>query len=71
MFPCPVNTWGLLEGDHELTARVWDADWACFDLRSSSAEADRVAPSDDPACARLRDASRAVFPLLPNGRPNR
>lgn len=72
MFPCPLDTWGLYDDDHKLVSRVFDADWFCLAL--GGREGERVVgpdESNDPACRKLRDASRATFPRLPNGRPNR
>ena len=65
MFPCPLDTWGMLGDGHALVAQPWDGDWNCVDLLT---HAERTT---DPACARLRDASRAFFPELPGGRTNR
>ena len=65
MFPCPVNTWGLLQGDRVLEAQPWDADWNCVDLRNGEEHA------TGSLCSALREASRSVFPLLPSGAPNR
>jgi arylsulfatase A-like enzyme len=65
MFPCPVNTWGVLFEDRALEAQRWDGDWRCLDLRAESELDPR-----DPFCQRLRDASKASFPELPNRRPN-
>jgi len=68
MFPCPVNTWGFYADDRKLVARIWDPGWACLALGPAG---ERAAPPGDPACERLRAASRKTFPLLPNGAPNR
>jgi hypothetical protein len=65
MFPCPVNTWGMLDGDVALEAQRWDGDWRCLLLD------DERARVDDARCRALREASRLPFPLLPNGRDNR
>jgi membrane-anchored protein YejM (alkaline phosphatase superfamily) len=69
MFPCPVNTWGLFDGDRKLVAQTWDGGWSCLALEPGIGEV--TAPANDPACARLLDVSRATFPRLPNGQPNR
>jgi hypothetical protein len=68
MFPCPTNTWGLFDGDHKLLARIYDAGWTCLVVGGGP---ERFAGPADPSCARLVEASRAPFPLLPNGTPNR
>jgi len=71
MFPCPLDTWGLYEEDRKLVARRWDPGWSCLALTAQGeGPAERASPSD-PACDRLRAASRIVFPTLPNGAPNR
>ncbi len=67
MFPCPLDTWGLLSSGKKLVAQRWDGDWACFDLN----ETEKAAREGDDECRRMRDASRATYPTLPNGRPNR
>jgi glucan phosphoethanolaminetransferase (alkaline phosphatase superfamily) len=67
MFPCPTNTWGLLAEDRKLVAHLWDGGWYCMALGSGESVVDHA----DPACDRLRAASRSTFPLLPNGAPNR
>jgi glucan phosphoethanolaminetransferase (alkaline phosphatase superfamily) len=73
MFPCPLNTWGIVGGDHKLVSRAWDGGWSCMLLgpRGGDASEERDAAKDDPACEVLRAASRRAFPLLPNGAPNR
>lgn len=68
MFPCPLNTWGLLAEDRKLVSRVWDGGWYCLALGGPE---ERVVEGADPACDRLRAASQRTFPLLPNGSPNR
>lgn len=67
MFPCPLNTWGIFAEDHKLVAQAWDAEWRCLDV----ANVERLVPLSDPACVSMSDASRRLFPTLPNGRPNR
>jgi hypothetical protein len=64
-FPCPIPTWGMLDGDVALEAQAWDGGWRCVALGAAEVTA------DDPRCARLDLASRAVFPTKPNGAPNR
>ena len=68
MFPCPLNTWGVFDGDRKLVARAWDGGWYCMALGGAD---EHAAPDLDPACARLRTFSQRTFPLLPNGMPNR
>jgi glucan phosphoethanolaminetransferase (alkaline phosphatase superfamily) len=65
MFPCPMNTWGLLAPGRALVAQPWDYGFHCVDLTS---ERDLA---DDPACADLSVRSRGIFPTLPYGGPNR
>jgi glucan phosphoethanolaminetransferase (alkaline phosphatase superfamily) len=67
MFRCPLNTWGVFDGDRKLVAQAWDGDWLCLELSGG----ERPAPPGDPACARLKEESRRAFPMLPNGAPNR
>jgi glucan phosphoethanolaminetransferase (alkaline phosphatase superfamily) len=66
MFTCPTNTWGLYEEDHKLLARIYDGGWVCF--RAGNGEEDLA---DDETCNALRAESRRIYPLLPNGSPNR
>jgi hypothetical protein len=68
MFRCPLNTWGLLGEDRKLVAQAWDGGWWCLRF---GPQGEDVAPEGDPACAALRERSKATFPLLPNGAPNR
>jgi glucan phosphoethanolaminetransferase (alkaline phosphatase superfamily) len=68
MFPCPLNSWGVMVGDRKLVARAWDGGWYCMALGAAE---EQVAPPVDPACDRLRTFSQRAFPLLPNGTPNR
>jgi hypothetical protein len=64
LFPCPLNSWGVLSGDHVVEAQPWDADWNCVDLATGLEHASGA------ACERLRRSSIAYFPELPNGRAN-
>ena len=70
LFPCPVPTWGMLDGSWKLEAQAWDADFSCFEAVARGGEERRVEDLDV-RCRRMREASRAFFPALPNGRPNR
>ena len=63
LFPCPLDTWGVLDDAHELVAQPWDADFRCVPLAGGN---------DDPhGCGPLREASRRWFPRKPNGTANR
>ncbi len=66
IFPCALNVWGMMKDDHAVTARPWDSRFRCVDFTSGEDDA----PMDG-ECARLREDSKAFFPLLPNRRPNR
>jgi hypothetical protein len=66
IFPCALNVWGMLRDDHAVMAQPWDDGFRCVDLAS----ADDAAPMRG-ECARLREDSKAFFPMLPNRRPNR
>ena len=68
MFPCPTNTWGMLDGDHKLVARIYDGAWTCLVV---SGGPERLVQGPDAKCDELRVASQVTFPLLPNGAPNR
>ena len=67
LFPCPLRNWGVLDGRYELAAQAWDADWRCIDLATGVESLDLALPE----CKALRDASRGLWPTLPNGRENR
>lgn len=69
MFPCPLDTAGVLGDGRALVAQAWDASWICLAL--VGAEAGAPKPDDDPGCVELRAASRRHFGRLPNGQPNR
>jgi hypothetical protein len=65
LFPCPLETWGVLDETHELAAQAWDADFRCTTLAGLP---------ENPAhstCERLRGASKKWFSVKPNGAPNR
>ena len=64
MFPCPLDAWGVLDGDRKLFAQPWDGGWRCLSLRGG----EREAPLD--ACQDLVRFSRGPFSRLPNGEPN-
>ena len=66
IFPCALNVWGMMKDEHAVTARPWDSGFRCVDFTSGEDDA----PMDG-ECARLREDSKAFFPLLPNRRPNR
>ena len=61
LFPCPINTWGLLGDDIKLTAQSWDGNWRCLGL--SPVEGERTLEH----CERLVRAACQIFPRLPNG----
>lgn len=67
MFPCPVNTWGMLGEDHKVTMQAWDGEWRCEGLAPHEHE---IVPWDA-SCVKLLEASRPVYPLKPNGAANR
>ena len=66
IFPCALNVWGMLRDDHAVVGQPWDDGFRCVDF----AAGDDAAPMSG-ECARLREDSKAFFPLLPNRRPNR
>jgi len=65
VFPCPLNTWGMLGEGRALVAQPWDADWNCVNLATGQEHVEGA------SCAPLREASLRYFPLLPGGQPNR
>ncbi len=65
-FKCPLDNWGMLGDAHALVGQPWDARFHCVALGGDSS-----VDVEHAECTRLRDASRAFFPMLPSGRPNR
>jgi glucan phosphoethanolaminetransferase (alkaline phosphatase superfamily) len=65
VFPCPLDTWGMLGDGHDAVAQPWDGGWNCVDLLTTQEH------QEGRACEELAAASRAYFPTLPNGRANR
>ena len=61
LFPCPINTWGLLGEGLKLTAQSWDGNWRCFGLLNDEKELNL-----DPCADMVRSACRS-YPRLPNG----
>jgi Sulfatase len=64
LWPCPLNTWGVLAGDRKLTAQAWDSGWRCLALTGGEHEVDLA------GCRDLVEASRRLFTRRPNGEPN-
>jgi hypothetical protein len=64
MWQCPLNVWGVLQGDRKLTAQAWDGACRCMKLATGEHEVPLA------ECADLVTASRAFFPKRPNGDPN-
>lgn len=65
LFPCPINTWGLLGDGIKLTAQSWDGNWRCLTL--SPEESERTLDQ----CAELVRAACQIYPRLPNGNVSR
>jgi hypothetical protein len=65
MWTCPINGWGVLDGDRKLTEQPWDSGWKCLSLAGGEHEQ----PLD--RCADLVEVSRGVFPKRPDGEANR
>jgi hypothetical protein len=63
LFPCPLETWGVLDETHEFVGQPWDGDFRCVALGSG-------AQGESGECAALREASRRWFPRKPNGAAN-
>jgi glucan phosphoethanolaminetransferase (alkaline phosphatase superfamily) len=64
-YTCPLNAWGMLGDKHSVIAQPWDTRFLCVDLESQES-----ALVEHPECDRLRAASHAYYPKLPNGEPN-
>jgi hypothetical protein len=65
MWQCPLDAWGVLQGDRKLFSQVWDGEWRCLALRGG----EREVPLGE--CTDLWQASRRFFAGKPNGAPNR
>lgn len=64
LFPCPINTWGILGEHDKLTAQSWDGQWRCMSLTGSEHEVELS------ACANLRQAACRYFRVMPNSQPD-
>lgn len=65
LFPCPINTWGLLGEGRKLTAQAWDGNWRCLQLSGTEQERDLS------ECEDLVQVACGIFPRLPNGKAPR
>jgi len=63
LFPCPLNTWGVLGTHEKWIAQPWDSDFHCLSLVPTEHEAPRE------SCAELRRTGLTLFDRLPNGQP--
>jgi hypothetical protein len=61
LFPCPINTWGLLTDGRKLAAQSWDGNWRCLSLLAEERERGLA------ECSDLVKAACGIFPRLPNG----
>jgi len=61
LFPCPINTWGLLSEGKKLTAQAWDGNWRCLSLQDGEKELGLD------QCADMVRSACQFFPRLPNG----
>ena len=64
-FECPIANWGVQQGELILVANYWNDHWDCANVVT------RAENLISPACDELVVASRAIYPTLPNKRPNR
>jgi hypothetical protein len=62
LFPCPLETWGVLDETHELVGQPWDTDFRCIALGSGE--------RDGRECTALRSDAQRWFPRKPNGAAN-
>jgi glucan phosphoethanolaminetransferase (alkaline phosphatase superfamily) len=62
LFPCPINTWGVLGRRTKLVAQAWDGQWRCVALDGSEREIDLD------TCTDLRQAACRHFATMPNAR---
>jgi hypothetical protein len=67
LFPCPLHNYGLLKDGFTLQAQPWNDTWRC----SGPSPKHEQLPLDVAPCAELHSASKALYPLLPNGAANR
>lgn len=66
IFPCPVKTYGMMQGSHALTAQPWDYGWRCVDLHDDATALDPKSPE----CDALGRASHDHYPTIPCGAKN-
>ncbi len=65
LFPCPINTWGVLGDGRKLIAQSWDGNWRCLKVLNGEQE---LGLAD---CADLVKEACKMFPRLPNGNVSR
>ncbi len=67
LFPCPLQTYGVMKDGLVLHAQPWNDAWQCVKFGAKN----ELLAHDTPACVELKEASRGIYPTLPNGGPNR
>lgn len=67
LFACPLQNYGLIKDGITLQAQPWDDTWRCVGPSPKS----EPLPLDAAPCVELHAASKALYPLLPNGAANR
>ena len=63
VFPCPVKTYGTMQGPVAFTAQPWDYGWRCVDLHDDQKALDPKSPT----CDALGREAKSNFPTLPSG----
>ena len=64
LFPCPINTWGVLAEHTKLIAQAWDGQWRCLSLGDDEREQTLA------MCDALRKTACQHFGKLPNSKPD-
>ena len=70
LWECAFRNWGMMQGPMKLSAREWDSEYHCFNIREDPDETNNLG---EEACGPLPDLARSIYHVMPNvippGRP--
>jgi glucan phosphoethanolaminetransferase (alkaline phosphatase superfamily) len=66
VWECAFRNWGMMQGPLKLSAREWDGEYHCFDLRTDPEEANNLGEA---ACGSMSALARDLFHVMPNVTP--
>jgi glucan phosphoethanolaminetransferase (alkaline phosphatase superfamily) len=66
LWECAFRNWGMMQGPMKLSAREWDGEYHCFNIREDPDETNNLG---EQACAPLADLARSVYHVMPNVAP--